>query len=494
MCLSPPAPRTNAVRLQPPATKNMSFLECVVETLKGTDVLKRNHFLSATDTIIWLTSDMCHIKYKLKRKASPPVIRTISLANLDGIVHSDRLIQFLQSVDKKPLSFIFPTQMKADLWLCGLCCLISESTRVTSSNRQIQLRHGYNAYCDSWNGKPLPTRKRLSEYILLGTIGKGSFGKVKLALCTRDTMFYAIKVIPKRQLQPHTTILSFSRANQITNMSPADVKEVKILSGLEHPNIMHLEGAFNDEPEEKFHLVFEYVPGGPIMDTSNKHIASSTSTSMAEPLPEGRVREVCLDVIAGLQYLHAKNIVHRDIKPDNLLVAGDESIKICDFGSALQYSSRDPRHPMDANIHRRLQGTPAFTAPELCGTPASPEMPQRCYAADIWSLGITLYVLLYGCTPFRAAKVEEIYTMICKQRLAFPSFPEVSQSCQTTLRHMLEKEPAKRATIADVALSPWLDEDPTVEDRVKRIRDTLPRRTSGTTVTEGSQRRMWPRR
>ena len=168
---------------------------------------------------------------------------------------------------------------------------------------------------------------------------------------------------------------------------------------------------------------------GPVLATVDKKVASTVEIPVAEPLLESRVREICLDVLSGLQYMHSNNIAHRDIKPDNLLVAGDGTVKICDFGSAFDYGVVEDQQSATPKLPQRIPGTPVFTAPELWGVSAGKIAKTQAFAADIWSLGASMFVLLFGRAPFRATRVDEIRHAICTQPLEFPRAPAVHESC-----------------------------------------------------------------
>lgn len=167
-----------------------------------------------------------------------------------------------------------------------------------------------------------------------------------------------------------------------------------------------------------------------------------------------------MDAVEGLMYLHRRGVVHRDFKPENLLLSGDHTAKISDFGSACCYDkSTASSEAVPFNAHRSAVGTPAFTAPELCLSEKSPPTPAIPYAADIWSLGATLFYMWHGRAPFLAKNVFEMYEEICTKELRFDPPSEAPPSLQALLRLMLTKDPNKRATFADILASDWVREN-----------------------------------
>ncbi|CAK7228729.1 hypothetical protein SBRCBS47491_007005 [Sporothrix bragantina] len=225
------------------------------------------------------------------------------------------------------------------------------------------------------------------------------------------------------------------------------------------------------------------------------------------------------DTVLGLEYLHYHGVVHRDIKPANLLWSKGFHVKISDFG--VSYFGRPIRdgEPMvvseaearDFDDDRELSktvGTPAFFAPELCYTDIDKEPPRVSEQIDVWSLGVTLYCLLYARIPFlaedefsmfRKIATEEAY--IPKRRLkpvgiytdptgsslysrtnvhpyrsdADPEYEELSDPLLDLLRKMLIKNPDKRIRLRDIKRHPWVTQD--IPNIPAWLSDTDPART-----------------
>lgn len=178
--------------------------------------------------------------------------------------------------------------------------------------------------------------------------------------------------------------------------------------------------------------MLEYVAGGSLAE----------GLGPAGGLGEERARRCVQDVVAGLIYLHQQNVVHGDIKPENLLVGANGHIKICDFGLSHTFEGNDDRR-------RRCPGTPVYTAPECC-------LGELYHGrlADVWALGCTLFVLLFGQYPFIGATASETYDKIVKEELKLP--PHLSPDLSSLLSGLLHKDPTQRLSLEAVASHPWV--------------------------------------
>nr|XP_054367535.1 MAP/microtubule affinity-regulating kinase 4 [Mirounga angustirostris] len=225
----------------------------------------------------------------------------------------------------------------------------------------------------SWSSRSLGARCRNSiascpeeqphvgNYRLLRTIGKGNFAKVKLARHILTGREVAIKIIDKTQLNPSSLQKLF--------------REVRIMKGLNHPNIVKLFEVI--ETEKTLYLVMEYASAGEVFDYLVSH------GRMKEKEARAKFRQI----VSAVHYCHQKNIVHRDLKAENLLLDAEANIKIADFGFSNEFT-----------LGSKLDtfcGSPPYAAPELFQGKKydGPEV-------DIWSLGVILYTLVSGSLPF----------------------------------------------------------------------------------------------
>lgn len=426
------------------ALDGRSVLDCVVDLLRGTRAQKRKMLRRYGERWIWLGEDLLSLNWKSKKRGVDQ--GRLNLTKVKKLRSQDREL-IVETNDGRKVALVLATKEESITWLTGLSCLVPKKAKVTESNKVLKERINYDPLRDSWRGRAVSTRKHVNEYIMLGGIGRGSFGKVKLALSTADKRFYAVKVIAN------------VKKNGIA-ASMSNTEEQAVLRKLDHPNIVRHKDVLFDPERDGYCVVVEYMARGVVMDSSK--------LEGVKPLSEDGVREIMRDVVAGLEYLHYQRIAHRDIKPDNLLRCGDGTVKISDFGEARMYdvTAEDPRAKAAA------PGTPAFIAPELCVSERSPKAPPESYAADIWSLGASLFYMVYGRAPFLAKSVFEIYDCICTQRLRFPDQPKVSRKLKDLIKKMLIKEPKNRATLQDVAKHAWFGERVVQREELKKIRIT----------------------
>ncbi len=164
--------------------------------------------------------------------------------------------------------------------------------------------------------------------------------------------------------------------------------------------------------------------------------------SEGEPLPKEKARYVFYQVMEGLEYLHFHNIMHRDIKPGNILLDVMNTAKICDFGLS-SFHTEGERTTV-------TQGTAFFMPPEM--TNESSFDPKD---HDLWACGVTLYMFVFGYLPFQASNLPDLYSQIQTAPLTFPSHCK-DNDLKDLLCRMLEKDQRKRLTLIEIQRHPWL--------------------------------------
>ena len=258
----------------------------------------------------------------------------------------------------------------------------------------------------------------LSYYKIGRSIGHGAFGKVNLALHILSGKIVSIKSFNKKK-----NIFSISKIKN----------EVKIMSKLrQHINIVKLFELF--ETEEHYCLAMENIVGGNLLNAINK----------MNKIPENLAKIIFKQLIQALQYIHSNGIVHRDIKPDNILLDLDNTIKICDFG----VSKIIP----EGQLIQDSCGTPAFVAPEILL-----EYPYDPYPTDIWSSGVVLYAMTTGFFPFRGVNETQLHESILSGD--FPRPKDVSNELNDLLSKILNTNPKKRISLKNILLHPWFNND-----------------------------------
>ncbi|KAG9445557.1 hypothetical protein H6P81_011685 [Aristolochia fimbriata] len=267
--------------------------------------------------------------------------------------------------------------------------------------------------------------KMVNEYVRVCKIGSGSYGKVVLYRSTVDGKQYAVKAFHKSHL------LKLRVAPSETAMTDV-LREVSIMKMLDHPNIVKLIEVINDPNTDHFYMVLEYVEGKWVCEGAGPPGGLGESTA----------RRYLRDIVAGLMYLHSHNIVHGDIKPDNLLVTSSGSVKIGDFSVSQVFED-------DNDELRRSPGTPVFTAPECCLG-----LTYRGRAADTWAVGVTLYCMVFGRYPFLGDTLQDTYDKIVNNPLSFPEEP--TPQLKNLLEGLLCKDPEKRISLGGVAIHSWV--------------------------------------
>ncbi|XP_015676138.1 MAP/microtubule affinity-regulating kinase 4 [Protobothrops mucrosquamatus] len=280
----------------------------------------------------------------------------------------------------------------------------------------------------SWSSRSLGARCRnsiascpdeqphIGNYRLLKTIGKGNFAKVKLARHILTGREVAIKIIDKTQLNPTSLQKLF--------------REVRIMKGLNHPNIVKLFEVI--ETEKTLYLVMEYASAGEVFDYLVSH------GRMKEKEARAKFRQI----VSAVHYCHQKNIVHRDLKAENLLLDADANIKIADFGFSNEFT-----------LGSKLDtfcGSPPYAAPELFQGKKydGPEV-------DIWSLGVILYTLVSGSLPFDGQNLKELRERVLRGKYRVPFY--MSTDCENILRRFLVLNPAKRCTLEQIMKDKWIN-------------------------------------
>ncbi|WFD36920.1 hypothetical protein MCUN1_003812 [Malassezia cuniculi] len=269
------------------------------------------------------------------------------------------------------------------------------------------------------------------NYLLLQTLGEGEFGKVKLGVHRAWGEEVAIKLIKRDKV-------AAAEIHEENKMSKVE-REIKVLKNVRHPNIVYLYEVI--ESERYIGMVLEYGSGGELFDYILAHKCL-------------RERDACrlfAQLVSGVSYLHRKNIIHRDLKLENLLLDRNSNVIITDFGFANDFSARGN------DLMATSCGSPCYAAPELV-------VQDGLYvgaAVDVWSCGVILYAMLAGYLPFDddpanpdGDNINLLYKYIMSTPLTFPDY--IGAEPRSLLSRMLVPDPTKRATLEEVMAHPWL--------------------------------------
>jgi serine/threonine protein kinase len=280
--------------------------------------------------------------------------------------------------------------------------------------------------------------KTINEYMMMSTLGDGVGGKVKLCMDKKTQKPFALKILSKK------SILKSKNVNGQIALDAAK-KEVLILKRLHHKNVVKLHEVIDDPSNNILYIVMEYVENGQVWKFGDP------------PIPLDKTRKYLMDILNGLDYLHKSNVVHRDIKPANLLLDHNDTVKLSDFGVSEFVLEHDDSMSLYA-------GTPAFQSPEsLEGGTFSGKL------ADIWAVGVTSYLFVFGELPFNGSTHKEIWGQIQSKILVYPE--NIDPNLVNLLEKILEKDPTRRIKISEIRKHIWVTsgfKDMTLYDEIEK--------------------------
>ena len=354
--------------------------------------------------------------------------------------------------------------------VCQACVRLFQ--RRSSVPLEVAEVHRMMVEVDSWG------HLFVNNYVIVRKLGQGRFGSIMLCLDTFSNNLRAMKMVQRstlqlmRQRQDRAQAApeaqprgpagpegdgaeggegaeggggGRARPGEAAERSPGrapppsqrreEIQEVSVLKKLSHPNVLRMVEVIDDPVEDDLFFIMEYVDGGSIVELEPDGTCQATG--------EARTHDLLCQTLRGLEYLHANMVVHRDLKPDNILLDRLGVVKIVDFGVASTFSGDD-------DTLSDAAGTPAFMSPEESSAGAF-----RGKAADVWALGVTLYCLAVGRLPFLGRSRWETTNLILRKEVEFADV-DVSDGLRDLLRGMPRKDPAERLTLTDVARHRWV--------------------------------------
>ncbi|KAL2936785.1 Serine/threonine-protein kinase PEPKR2 [Bienertia sinuspersici] len=255
-------------------------------------------------------------------------------------------------------------------------------------------------------------KKIEQDYYLGATIGKGKFGSVRMCWSKASGEVFACKTLSKGEEPVH--------------------REVEIMQHLSgHVGIVTLKAVYEDA--ESFYLVMEFCPGGRLLDQMARE----------RRYTEQQAANILKELLMVIKYCHDMGVVHRDVKPENVLLTSSGGLKLADFGLALRI--------LNGQSLSGVVGTPAYVAPEILAGEYSEKV-------DIWSAGVLLHALLLGVLPFQGSSLEACFESIKSVDLKFDSdlWVSVSQPAKDLIARMLTRDVHTRLSADEVLKHPWI--------------------------------------
>lgn len=304
------------------------------------------------------------------------------------------------------------------------------------SDRQLAAKFVELGFLNRWQAEQLcqgRTKFTLGAYRILDAIGQGGMGWVFKGEHKLLGRIEAIKVLPKNQCNP-VSIANFRR-------------EIRAQALLDHPHLVRL--SYADTDGNTHFLVTEFVPGSDLRRLVREH----------GPLSAQQAALIVSQAAEALGYAHSQGLIHRDVKPGNLLITPAGKTKVADLGLAYFSSDNDnsSKNSSSPTKPKHIVGTADFLAPEIIVTPG-----EVLPISDIYSLGCTLYYALTGKVPFPGGETaDKLRRQLDEKPIALHRLiPTVDNNLEAILTAMMQKRPADRVATAEQVvelLRPWVD-------------------------------------
>ena len=260
--------------------------------------------------------------------------------------------------------------------------------------------------------------KKVADYIIAEQIGVGTFSKVTKGMHIITGEKVAIKILDKSKINDEIDVKHITR-------------ELEILKSISHENIVQLYESISTS--HNFYLVMEYIDGGDLGDYIAKNIS----------LSEHMACHFFRQLISVIEYLNDMGITHRDLKPENILLdSSHNNIKVIDFGLS--------NYCANSELLNSACGSPCFASPEMLSGNS-----YQGVTTDLWSAGIVLYSMLVGTLPFDDQELNSLYEHIKIGTFYIPS--SLSLECIGFLKQILQVNPNKRISIAEIKKHPWFN-------------------------------------
>ena len=283
----------------------------------------------------------------------------------------------------------------------------------------------------------LEPESKISDFEKEREIGKGGFGLVWKVIHKKTQKVYCIKIIEKQGIIQQKLVDQMNR-------------EIKIMYILNHPHCLRLKNHFEDD--QNFYLVMPLAHKGQLYRILRKF----------KKFDEKTAAQILRETISALQYLHSFNppIIHRDIKPENLLLNNGGRVLLADFG----WSNFN-----DGDVRKTFCGTPEYIAPEMLSKKGHDTR------VDIWSIGVLMFELLAGYSPFVAKSNQDLYLNIKKLKIQWPK--DMPPLAKNLIGKILRLNPSDRPSLEEILNHQWFKQTkmikPLLENKLNTKKDLL---------------------
>ncbi|CAH1792149.1 unnamed protein product [Owenia fusiformis] len=268
--------------------------------------------------------------------------------------------------------------------------------------------------------RPLPDDEEMRRrgYQLGPTIGEGSYAKVKCGTSEKlGGCKVAIKIINRKRAPKDFQIKFLPR-------------ELEVLRRVNHDHIVRLYEIM--QFSNKVYMIMEMAGHGDLLEY----------IKLRGAIPEEKSALMFYQLVSAVEYLHSINIMHRDLKCENILLDAHNYVKISDFGFA--------RFMQKGELSRTYCGSAAYAAPEILqGTP------YQGPPYDVWSIGVILYIMVCGSMPYDDSNIKKMIKDQTERKVGFSRSKKISQDCKDLIHQMLECDVVKRITIPEMARCRW---------------------------------------
>ena len=338
------------------------------------------------------------------------------------------------------------------------------------------------------NIKYIDEVKYYNDYKLIKSLGEGSICKVKLV--EKNNIKYALKIINKNQLLKKKKFQRDENGKMIvTTPLEGILKEISILKKVNHPNLVKLYEIMHKPDKSKLYLVLEYCEHGDLMTFDEKknkfivnkyifekHLKKNNCKLDIDKAyyTENLIRYFIRQIIRGLNYLHRIGVIHKDLKPNNVLLDKNNHCKIIDFN----FSSILENRWVD-NVGKKIDCNDYFRPAEICDlNDDEGKKDYKGMPVDIWALGVTGYILSYNKFPFDSENndIFGLYDKIYSAKFEIPDKPKRSKHFMYFIKKCLEKDPNKRITSEKILYLKWLNigEKENLKNQCQRVVKFVP--------------------